>query len=69
LQSVYDCVEVEDWLPVFTKDVETNIPCCVDVGVVYLHSCQLLGLKQKRKYLLSTTNFRRLMGIFISDSK
>ena len=43
LESIDDGVEVEDWFPVFAKDVETNIPCCIDVGMIYLENGQQLS--------------------------
>jgi len=36
LKSVDDGVEVEDWFPIFTKNVETNIPRHVDVRMINL---------------------------------
>jgi hypothetical protein len=36
LKTVDDGVEVEDRFPIFTKNVETNIACCIDVGMINL---------------------------------
>lgn len=38
IQAIDDGVYVEDWFPVFTKNVEANISIQIDVGVVNLHT-------------------------------
>lgn len=65
MKSVDHGIEVEDWFPIFTKNIETNIPRRVDVGMVDLRSAPEL----RRKNFLSAANFGRLVRVFISDGK
>lgn len=54
LQADDDCVEVEDWLPVFAQDVQADVAFEVNVGVVDL---------------LFALDFRRLVREVLADGE
>lgn len=36
LQSHYDCVQIQHWLPIFSQNIEANVAFQIDVGVINL---------------------------------